>query len=395
MPKTKIKPSKTESIGMMLALIAVFSTYTYLFDKTLFTSAANKSGVVLSSNSGSSGDSDDNDDDSDEDSDEDDSDEDSDNDDDEIEDEREDQDSDENEDKPKTSSNSRSGSSSGKTNTLRVTPTSKITPTPFKTREVINNADGTTNQVRKELEDGKIKVEYRTFDANGNEISREKSESEGDKSETETKFMDPLTGKKISEVKIKTEDGKELTLESKGTTTKTKVKFNAVTNEIEISDKSKPSDDVTENSTSPELEIELESESTDQDDNSTKTKVNAEGDKFVITKNGFKVNSRFPIKIDAETGQIFVQTPNKTVELKNSPDVIVEKASASITEVESINVDNTNDTPTLVVSGTRLEKLLGLITVNINSKVTLNPETGEVIKTESPLMSRLLAFLSI
>lgn len=324
----------------------------------------NNSGLVLSTGSGSDGDGEDGGDDNDSGDDH----------------EEDSNDSEaEKEDEPEDNNNDDDHSNSGSSNTSTKTTTS--TQTPTKTRTTITNSDGTVTEIRREIENGKVKIKSVTRDANGFKIEEKESESENGKEESKVKTFS--SGKKLSEVELKTEDGKKLELKVKEGEESSRVRFNVEKNELEI----KSEDESLAEDTAPESEDEPESESS--------LKIKAVGNNFVLTRNGTFVNSHFPMVVDTTTGQVSVSTPNGLVELKAMPDTIVQKALANVPTVSDVSIDTNTTTPVIYkVSGQKSEKLLGVFTLSIPSSVVYDATTGDFIKSEQSFITRILDLFS-
>ena len=240
-----------------------------------------------------------------------------------------------------------------------------------KTKQTITNPDGTTSEVRREVEkDGEIKVEIRTFDAEGNKIMVEKYESGDGEEKSRVKTYD-ATGTKLSDFRFKTEDGKELELRVKeGDVELQRVKFNVDKNELIVR-------------TGDESRIRIR---TDQNN-------------FVVSREGANAISKFPISIDDATGEIFVKTPAGDVQLKAMPDTIVQKAQVSddLDVVEGVELNTQDDKASnleYVVTGTKSEKLLGVFALNIPSSLIYDAQTGEFVRNDQGFVTRILNLFS-
>ena len=248
-------------------------------------------------------------------------------------------------------------------------------PNDSKTRKLIVNPNGTTSQVRREVEDGgKVKTEIRTFDSNGNKIKVEKYESEDGKEKSRVTTYD-ISGTKLSDLKLETEDGRKLELRVKeGQTDFTRIRYDNDKNELIVK--------TNESSSESELKVKLE------------------GNDFKVSRKGVGALSKFPISIDDATGKIFVTTPNGEVELKSMPDTIVQKAKDSdeLDEIDSLELSkqtNTNQNDLeYTVSGTRTEKLLGLFSLQIPTNLIYDATTGNFVKDEQALVNRILSLFS-
>jgi len=248
-----------------------------------------------------------------------------------------------------------------------------------KTRESITNPNGTTSQIRREIkDDGKVKIEIRTFDSEGNKIKVEKYEGETGEEKSRVTTYDP-SGTKLSDLRLETKDGKRLELRVKeGETEFTRIRYDADKNELIV----KTDDETGEASSEGRLKVKLD------------------GDDFIVSRKGVDALSKFPISVDDTTGKIFVTTPVGEVELRSMPDTIVQKAKDSneLSEIDSLELSkqvstNRNDLE-YTVSGTKAEKLLGLFTLKIPSSLIYNATTGDFVRNEQTFVTRILSLFT-
>lgn len=240
-----------------------------------------------------------------------------------------------------------------------------------KTRQTIINPDGTTSEVRREVKkDGEIKIEIRTFDAEGNKIMVERFESGDGKEKSRVKTYD-ATGTKLSDFRFKTEDGKELELRIKeGDVELQRVRLNIDKNELIV-----------------------------RAGDESRVRIRTSQNNFVISREGINAISKFPISVDDATGEIFVKTPAGDVQLKAMPDTIVQKAQASdgLDVVESVGfATQPNEVSNLeyVVTGTKAEKLLGVFALNIPSSLIYDAQTGGFVRNDQGFVTRILDLFS-
>ena len=240
-----------------------------------------------------------------------------------------------------------------------------------KTRQTVVNTDGTTSEIRREVKkDGEIKMEVRTFDAEGNKIMVEKYESGDGKEKSRVKTYD-ATGTKLSDFRFKTEDGKELELRVKeGDTELQRVKFNVDKNELIV-----------------------------RTGDESRVRIRTNKDNFVISREGINAISKFPISVDDATGEVFVKTPAGDIQLKAMPDTIVQKAQASddLDDVKSLSLNTQSDEALnleYVVTGTKSEKLLGVFALNIPSSLVYDTQTGGFVRNEQGFVTRILDLVS-
>ncbi|OGC53345.1 hypothetical protein A3D91_02965 [candidate division WWE3 bacterium RIFCSPHIGHO2_02_FULL_38_14] len=250
-----------------------------------------------------------------------------------------------------------------------------------KTLERVENSNGTISFIKREIEGDKVKIEIKTYDANGNLVGKSKVEQEGSKkSESNIREFNAI-GTLLKSFELKTEDGNELKLKIKeavSPTLATKVKYDLFEQEIEL-----------------ELEDEDEvEESTGSQPQALNTlRIRAKNDKFELRQGGTKVLTNFPITIDPVTGQLFVTTPNGLVELKEMPDVIVQKATANLDTTQSVDLDSIKKLEYKFV-GTRSEKLLGLFPITIPVTAYYDAQTGNLVEEQISLLNKILALIS-
>lgn len=240
-----------------------------------------------------------------------------------------------------------------------------------KTEQTVINSDGTTSEIRKEVKkDGETKVEIRTFDAEGNKIMVEKYESDNGKEKSKVKTYD-VTGTKLSDFEFETEDGKKLELKVKeGDTELQRVRLNVDKNELIV-----------------------------RAGDESRIRIRTSQNNFVVSREGINAVSKFPISVDDATGEVFVKTPAGDVLLKAMPDTIVQKAQASddLDSVESVGFGTQADVSLnleYVVTGTKSEKLFGMFTLNIPSSLIYDAQTGEFVRNDQGVVTRVLDLFS-
>lgn len=251
-----------------------------------------------------------------------------------------------------------------------------------KSQEFVKNADGTITEIRREMKsDGKISVRYVTRDANGNKLEDRRGEYDPKEGEEKIRIKTyDQFGNQLSDFEMETKDGKKLEVQVKeGEQDVAHVKYDVDDEELEIR---------TGNSDFAMADEDVGLEN--------KIKIRAAGDQFLITRQGVGVEANFPIIVDNATGKIFVKTPVGDVELKAMPDTIVEKAKAakSVDVVEDVSLASDDEDVHYVVTGTRFERLLGLFTVNIPSRLRFDAQTGDFVQSQEPFFSRVLDLFS-
>ena len=233
-----------------------------------------------------------------------------------------------------------------------------------------------------DLEDGKeeTKTTTYTYDANGNLLEKKvaKTETENGKTETKTTTYD-IYGKKLSEIKIKTVDGKMLKVKVKDGSEVTKAKYNQEEEEMEVEIEDDDADDIDE----------VEPEKI--------AKIKVEGKNFKVSHMGYGVSANFPMEVDNETGKIYVVTPNGKVELKSMPDVIFAKARAKygMDTVEKMEIKVKKNKVVYEIAGQKEDRFLGVFKVKIKTTLNFNPETGGYLSKSQSFWGSILDFFSV
>lgn len=105
--------------------------------------------------------------------------------------------------------------------------------------------------------------------------------------------------------------------------------------------------------------------------------------------------TKFPISVNKETGQVFVQTGNGQKEIKILPDKASETAEAAgiISKIDSIELEHATENQNEVafkVAGVKTGRLLGFIPVQAHVETEVDASTGSVLRVQQPLWLRLL-----
>ncbi len=104
-------------------------------------------------------------------------------------------------------------------------------------------------------------------------------------------------------------------------------------------------------------------------------------------------NSNFPLKVDESTGNVVVVTPNKEVVLGNMPDVIVQKAldAGTLNTVTTVNINADSDSNVdMVLNGSKNYSVFGIINFQLNKTLTVDAQTGSVKNVEQGIVSKVL-----
>lgn len=147
-------------------------------------------------------------------------------------------------------------------------------------------------------------------------------------------------------------------------------------------------------------------------------KVSAVQDEFVFSRENVGAATNFPLSVNLQTNELTVTTPTgertvavlpdqavKSILAANVIDQVggvrftqdVEKvATQAGTTLEDVIKLTTTREGVLAyeVPGTKKEKLLGFINVDIPKNVVVSAETGELLETQQDLLSQVLDFLS-
>lgn len=243
-----------------------------------------------------------------------------------------------------------------------------------KTVETVVNTDGTTSEIKRESSNGETEVEIRTFDSSGRLLETRKVETEKEgQQEVEVKTFGPL-GNVLKEMKLETEQGEVDLSIKEGELNISKVEYD-------------PAEGV--------LEVKAGDEGTA--DGQNKLKIKALGNNFRLERAGIGVLTNFPLTVNDDTGEVFVQTPAGEVNLKAMPDTIVQKARLAdkIDEVDEVTLAS-EETAELeyVLSGTKAEKLLGVFNLQIPVQLVYDAQAGEFVKSNQSFVSRLLDLFS-
>ncbi|OGC76135.1 hypothetical protein A2619_02135 [candidate division WWE3 bacterium RIFOXYD1_FULL_39_9] len=240
----------------------------------------------------------------------------------------------------------------------------------FETKQVIQNADGTRTEITRKVKGNEIKIEVITYGIFGNKIKEEKFEQDEDGQQEAKVKIYTLNGEQASELKLKTEDGKLELKVKEGSPEFSKIEYD-------------PNDE--------KLLISTEGQD-GESDFAGKLSIKASGNTFRITRSGIGVESLFPMTVDPDTGQIFVNTPAGDVELKAMPDTVVEKAQLS--SVDTVNLEDVDGEVKYVLSGERSERLFGVFKMQIPMELTFDPSTGELLDTTQSIFIKVLDIFS-
>lgn len=240
------------------------------------------------------------------------------------------------------------------------------------TRQTITNTNGTTTETITKTEGAEIKTIAITRDQNGNIIERKVAEKEGGKQEVKTIGLD-IYGKKLSEVEMKTVDGKVVKIEAKEGSQKVKYETDEDDLVIDYDD----------------------DEDEEFDEEGDEIRIKTEGNAFGLKKKEVEIKVNFPMEVDGETGKIYIVTPNGKVELKAMPDVIKQKAQdAGMDSISKLELKAEDNKLKYEVEGTKDKKFLGVFKIKIKSTQQYNPESGNLLSETQSLWENILESLS-
>lgn len=146
----------------------------------------------------------------------------------------------------------------------------------------------------------------------------------------------------------------------------------------------------------------------------TGIKVATEGGKLLITRNQIGAQTNFPLQVDLNTNQLIVNTPAGTKTVTTLPDQAVQNMLAAnvisrlgpqaITEAVRtgqvatvsgiIQLGLRNNVPVYEIVGIRDFRLLGFIPISAPVTAVVSAETGDLVTTEQPLITRIVDLLS-
>ncbi|PJA87104.1 MAG: hypothetical protein CO141_01185 [Candidatus Moranbacteria bacterium CG_4_9_14_3_um_filter_42_9] len=240
------------------------------------------------------------------------------------------------------------------------------------TVQTITNADGTKTVIQRKVEGNEIKVTATTYGVFGNIIKEEKFEQdENGQLEAKVKVY-TLTGKQASELKLKTEDSKlELKIESEGDGP-SHARFDPTSNKILV---------------------DIDDDDAEEEDD--ELELLAGDDHFDVESRGVNVEIKFPISVDPQTGQVFVDTGFGKVELTTLPDEAVNALKeAGVDNVYQLELENDEGELKYIIKGTKKEKLLGLFNVEVPADAVVLVENSSISEIKESFFAKLLDLLS-
>jgi len=133
-----------------------------------------------------------------------------------------------------------------------------------------------------------------------------------------------------------------------------------------------------------------------------KIELESQENKITLQSVGQAAEINFPILFNAQTGQLFVATPNGQKEIRILPDQAADIARTSgiqnqITKIQLLeeNEPSTSDNLLFKVEGKREGNLIGILPVSVTSEIEIGAQSGEVIKISMPFWFKILSPLVI
>lgn len=215
----------------------------------------------------------------------------------------------------------------------------------------------------------------------------EKKEAE-QRREAEKKQEQPKT-----EVQIQTEgDKQEVQMESNRG--KLKIKSGGGELELELETEAGETEDLGEDD-----EVEIEP---DEDEDKIRIATGSGEGEMVISRNRIRAKTNFPLSVDLTTNELIVTTPAGVKRVTILPDQAIANLLANdvIDRVEPENEEELELTeteegePAYELAGESDQEFLGFLPVKIKAKFRVSAETGEVLTSQKPLITRLLDLLS-
>ena len=139
----------------------------------------------------------------------------------------------------------------------------------------------------------------------------------------------------------------------------------------------------------------------DRHDDKIRVATGSSDREMTFSRNRVRARTNFLLSVDLNTNELIVTTPNGVKRVTVLPDQAIANLLAndvidrlepeSETELELTEEDGV---PTYEVAGESDQKLLGLLSVKIKSRVKVSAETGEVVRTEKAILARLIDLFS-
>ncbi|MEK7166073.1 MAG: hypothetical protein AAB874_04690 [Patescibacteria group bacterium] len=237
-----------------------------------------------------------------------------------------------------------------------------------------------------------------------------RTKSDGTRVETEIEEDETRTEVKLSEserIRVRTEDGRtRVDITSGGIKTRLENRDDRVIVKVEQEDGTETE---LEDSEGTFLKIEER-----LNDDGIKVSTGS-GERFILTRGNTGAVTQFPLSVDLATNTLFLNTPSGQQSVRVLPDRAIQNLIAAnvVSRIrdsllaESIKTGNLaalaeiivlgeqNGIPVYEINGISDQKLLGFIPVEIEKKVTVSAETGEVVKVNQSSLNSLVDFISL
>jgi hypothetical protein len=138
---------------------------------------------------------------------------------------------------------------------------------------------------------------------------------------------------------------------------------------------------------------------TAQAGNSTSNTTQSSNPRLEINANNVVAQSTMALSVDPLSGILTVETPNGPQKVSIMPD----EALGIILELKALNSGIPDPTILLVsengkliyrISGSKVEKFIGLLPIAIQKQILVSADTGSIIKVELPIISSILSFFT-
>ncbi|KKT45803.1 MAG: hypothetical protein UW37_C0041G0008 [Candidatus Gottesmanbacteria bacterium GW2011_GWA2_44_17] len=139
----------------------------------------------------------------------------------------------------------------------------------------------------------------------------------------------------------------------------------------------------------------------DRHDDKIRVATGSSDREMTFSRNRVRARTNFLLSVDLNTNELIVTTPNGVKRVTVLPDQAIANLLANdvIDRLEPENeteleLTEEDGVPTYEVAGESDQKLLGLLSVKIKSRVKVSAETGEVVRTEKAILARLIDLFS-
>lgn len=217
-------------------------------------------------------------------------------------------------------------------------------------------------------------------------------------------FVNPTTGVKTEIEKQQNNDETKTEIQTGDNKVKTETKTGVAKVRFELEDGKLVVKQENENENETENELELNENQVQEVENELEKediKVSTEDGSLVVLRRGIGARTTLPISIDTATNSLIVTTPAGTKVVAILPDAAINNLIAKnvLSEIEgapanAAKLTEVENHPVFEVSGTKKEKLLGLLSVSLKKKVIMNAQTAQVEQEQESLLTRLLDALS-